>query len=110
MPMRSLDDLFSCPLRALILIIVVAFQTIAMAEVGHDSSGKPEVGGYLLKQRSLPTTVDRKLPACSAAGVPTVQRAPQITGHHKVTLSWNASAPRPRRYRLHRRPGGAGRR
>jgi hypothetical protein len=31
---------------------------------------------------------------CPAAGVPALQASPQ-TGHHKVTLSWNASPPSP---------------
>ena len=33
-----------------------------------------------------------KLPPCPTAGAPTLQPSP-ATGHHKVTLSWNASSP-----------------
>jgi hypothetical protein len=32
-------------------------------------------------------------PACPPAGLPPLQSSLQKTGHHKVTLSWNASAP-----------------
>jgi hypothetical protein len=47
------------------------------------NSGRPSAG-----------TNGSRLPSCPSAGLPILQASSQ-TGHHKVTLSWNASAPSP---------------
>jgi len=39
-------------------------------------------------------SAEARLPSCPAAGVP-ILKPSQHTGHHKVTLTWNASSPSP---------------
>ena len=82
------------PICALVLIVVSIFQTIAaMGQVSHGSSANTQSMETSKKNGTLPATADRKLPACPPAGLPTLQSSPQKTGHHRVTLSWQGSAP-----------------
>src|SRR5216683_4620149 len=68
---------------ALALIIVGIFQTSAVRRVGT---------GYPKRSGVPPAAAGPRLPLCPAAGLPMLQPSP-LTGHHKVSLSWNASAP-----------------
>jgi hypothetical protein len=44
------------------------------------------------RRQPPPAAAEPRLPLCPAAGLPMLQPSP-LTGHHKVSLSWNASAP-----------------
>ena len=84
----------AAPIGALVLIVVSIFQTIAaQGQVSHGSSTNQQSAETSKKNGTLPTTADRRLPVCPPAGLPTLQSSPQKTGHHKVTLSWQGSAP-----------------
>ena len=79
---------------ALALIVVSTFQTIAaQGEVSHGSSTNQQSAETFKKHGTPPITADPKPPACPPAGLPALQSSPQKTGHHKVTLSWQGSAP-----------------
>ena len=81
---------------ALVLIIVNGFQTIAaIGQVSHDPGSDAQSAKTPTPKRkgTLAAAAEPTLPSCPPAGLPTVQAAPQNTGHHSVTLSWNASAP-----------------
>ena len=78
---------------ALVLIILSVFQSIAaIGQVSRSSTANTQSAGTP-KNGSPSTAAESRLPACPPAAVPTLQLSPQTTGHHKVTLSWNASAP-----------------
>ena len=81
-------------MRVAILTIFCVLQ--ASCSCNRDSSTRVKIqladppGG---KSASLSVT-DAGVPHCPPAGLPVVQQSAS-TGHHKVTLSWNASAPSP---------------
>ena len=78
----------------LVLIILGVFQSItAIGQVSRGSSANLQSAEAPKGNGTLPAAVEPRLPACPAAGLPTLQSSPQLTGHHKVALSWNASAP-----------------
>ena len=77
----------------LALAIVGALQLIvATGQVSPGSRANLPSAKTPAGNRTLPAATEPKLPLCPAAGLPTLQPSPR-TGHHKVTLSWNASAP-----------------
>lgn len=77
----------------LMLIIGGAFRSIAViGQVNPDSSANTQSTETAKGKGTLPAAAELRLPACPAAGLPTLQPSPQITGHHNVTLRWNASA------------------
>jgi len=78
----------------LVLIVVSVFQTTgAVGQVGPGSSANTRSAKTPKGKRTLPAAAGPKLPPCPPADLPTLQPSPEKTGHHKVTLSWNASAP-----------------
>ena len=77
-----------------VLVIASAFRiSAALGQVARRSgaslqrAGNPEVG------EMMPAVSQQALPACPAQGVSTLQPSASKPGHHKVTLSWKASAP-----------------
>jgi hypothetical protein len=79
---------------ALVLIIVGAFQTIAaVGQVSHGPSANLQSAETPKRNGTLAAAAEPALPSCPPAGLPTLPASPQTTGHHKVTLAWNASAP-----------------
>ena len=86
-----------CPVLsmcALVLIVASMLQTIAaVGQVSHGPSATLESAETPKGKGTLPTTADRKLPACPPAGLPALQSSPEKTGHHRVTLSWQGTAP-----------------
>jgi len=78
----------------LVLIVVGVFQTTgAVGQVGPGSSANTRSAKTPKGKGTLPAAAEPKLPPCPPADLPTLQPSPEKTGHHKVTLSWNASAP-----------------
>jgi hypothetical protein len=78
----------------LVLITVGVFQTTgAVGQVSPGSSVNLQSAETPKRNGTLPASAEPTLPLCPPAGLPTLQPSPQVTGHHKVTLSWNASAP-----------------
>jgi hypothetical protein len=78
----------------LVLIVVGVFQTTgAVGQVGPGSSANTHPAKTPKGKGTLPAAAEPKLPPCPPADLPTLQPSPEKTGHHKVTLSWNASAP-----------------
>jgi hypothetical protein len=78
----------------LVLIVVGVFQTTgAVGQVRPGSSANTRSAKTPKAKGTLPATGEPKLPPCPPADLPTLQPSPEKTGHHKVTLSWNASAP-----------------
>lgn len=86
-----------CPVAsicAVLLLVVSMFETIsAVGQDIHGSRANAQSAETSKKKGTLPSTADRKLPACPPAGLPILQSSPQKTGHHSVTLSWQGSAP-----------------
>jgi hypothetical protein len=79
---------------ALVLIVVSIFQTIAArGQVSHGSRTNQQSAETSKKNGTPSIIADPKLPACPPAGLPTLQASTQKTGHHRVTLSWQGSAP-----------------
>jgi hypothetical protein len=73
---------------ALVLITAGVFQTtgaVGQVSPNTQSAAAPK-GDGTRSAASHP-----KPPLCPPAGLATLQPSPQITGHHNVTLSWNAS-------------------
>ena len=81
--------------QALLLLAVVisafASQGFAPAQSGTGSLAKTQ-SRQAPKGATASPVPPSNLPPCPEAGVP-APRASSITGHHKVTLTWNASAP-----------------
>jgi len=76
----------------LVLLIVGLFGTVvATGQVSSGSSTNPRIP---TGKGTLQVTVQPALP-CKSAGLPPLQPSQPGTGHHKVTLSWNAGAPSP---------------
>jgi hypothetical protein len=82
------------PICALVLIIVGVFQMVAaIGQVSHGSSVNTQSTETPKRNGTPPTASEPRLPSCPPAGLRTLQPSPQTTGHHKVTLAWDASAP-----------------
>src|SRR5260370_40875244 len=78
----------------LVLIVVGVFKTTgAVGQVAPGSSANTRSAKTPKGKGTLPAAAEPKLPPCPPAALPTLQPSPRKTGHHKVTLSWNASAP-----------------
>lgn len=79
--------------RILVLLVLgamgIACSGAQVSLVGVGNSGIPEVAAA--KGNVPATKVSSALPLCPAGGVVPLHSSPD-TGHHKVTLSWNASA------------------
>lgn len=89
--LQPLHFIFILAVCVLILIVGYGFRLIATAGRVSPSTNlmsreTPKADAILL------AAPEPKLPPCPQAGAPTLQPSPQ-TGHHKVTLSWNASSP-----------------
>ena len=76
---------------ALVLLVGYGFRLIA-------TEGRDGLSGNLLSREApkpnakLPTTAQSNLPPCPTTVTPMAQPLAQ-PGHHKVTLTWNASLP-----------------
>jgi len=80
-------------IRVLASIILGIVPTIAVTgQVSPGSSASLQSAEPAAGRGTLSVAAEPKLPACPAADLPPLQPSP-LTGHHKVTLSWNASAP-----------------
>jgi hypothetical protein len=78
----------------IVLVIGGVFQSIAViGQVSPGSSANTQSTETAKGKRTLSAAAEPRLPACPAAGLPTLLPSPQITGQHKLTLTWNASAP-----------------
>lgn len=79
--------------RVLMLLVMgamgIACSSAQVSRVTAANSRIPEIGAP--KGNVSPTKVSSTLPLCPAGGVVPL-RSSTDTGHHKVTLSWNASA------------------
>lgn len=76
-----------------VLLIIVGFQTIAaIGQVVPGLNANLQMTEDTKeKNETPPVTAELKVPFCPPAGHPTLQASSQVTGHHKVILSWNAS-------------------
>jgi hypothetical protein len=73
---------------ALVLITGGVLQTTgAVGQVSSDAKSAPATK----EDGTRPATSHLRPPLCPPAGLATLQPSPQITGHHNVSLSWNAS-------------------
>jgi hypothetical protein len=73
---------------ALVLITGSLFQTTAaVSQVSSDAKSAAASKG----DGTRPATSRPRPTLCPPAGLATLPPSPQITGHHNVTLSWNAS-------------------
>jgi hypothetical protein len=89
--LRPLHLIFILAVCTLVLLVVYGFRLIATE--GRVSRSANLMSREAPKADEIPLAApEPKLPPCPAAGAPTQQPSPQ-TGHHKVTLSWNASSP-----------------
>jgi hypothetical protein len=72
----------------LVLITGGVFQTTdVVGQVSSDAQSAAVSKG----EGTRPAASHPRPPVCPPAGLATLQPSPQITGHHNVTLSWNAS-------------------
>ena len=80
-------------LAVCVLILIVGYGFRLIATVGRVSPSTNLMSRETPKADAiLLAAPEPKLPPCPQAGVPILQPSTQ-TGHHKVTLSWNASSP-----------------
>lgn len=75
------------------LIIAGMFEMSCSACQGPDPSAKLQAAVRSAKANETGMAMVRPLPPCPQAGVAPIQASQPGTGHHKVTLSWNASPP-----------------
>jgi len=88
--LRPQHFIFGLAVCTLVLMVVYGFLLIT-------TGGRVSPGGSLRsreasKVEQILMVAPPKLPPCPTAGASTLQPSP-ATGHHKVTLSWNASSP-----------------
>ena len=88
--LQPLHFIFILAVCVLILIVGYGFRLIATA--GRVSPSTNLMSRETPKADAILLASEPKLPPCPQAGVPILQPSTQ-TGHHKVTLSWNASSP-----------------
>lgn len=75
-----------------VLVIASAFRiTVALGQVSSSASLQP--AGNPKTTETISAVSQPPLPACPVQGVATLQASATKPGHHKVTLSWKASAP-----------------
>jgi hypothetical protein len=84
--------------RILVWVIVLAiggvFQDIAViGQVSPGSSANMRSTETAKGKRTHAAAAEPRPPACPAAALPTLLPSPLLTGQHKATLTWNASAP-----------------
>lgn len=77
----------------LALLIAVILEAGCSACQGPDQSAKLQAAAQSPKANETRMATVRPLPPCPKAGVAPIQASQPGTGHHKVTLSWNASPP-----------------
>jgi hypothetical protein len=100
-----LRNQFTVRLSSRILIYLLALGVAAAIAVygflgsgviGRVTSGStenPQLAKIASTRATLRAYGQPGIPVCPPAGLPVLQPSPQNTGHHKVTLSWNANAP-----------------
>lgn len=76
-----------------ILILACIITGSACSQTPRRSSN-PRLVEAPEEKKTTPTPVEVRLPSCPQAGSPALQSS-TVTGHHKVTLSWNPSASSP---------------
>jgi len=74
------------------LIGAILFVTTIAILRDHPASNRVSLSTIPDINQKRPASVEPSLPACPPAGLSALQPSPK-TGHHKVTLSWHASAP-----------------
>lgn len=77
------------PLGALVSLVILQ-TTGAVGQVSLSLRANTQSAETPKKNGTIQATAHPSLPRCPEAGVRTLQPS-QVTGHHKVTLSWNAS-------------------
>jgi hypothetical protein len=81
-------------LPPLALLIVGLFEMSSACQ-GPTPSAKLQTAAQAAKANETRMAMVRPLPLCPQAGVAPIQASQPETGHHKVTLSWNASPSTP---------------
>ena len=76
----------------LVLIGATLFVTTIAILRDHPASNRVSLSVIPAISEKRLVSVETSLPACPPAGLPALQPSP-TTGHHKVTLTWHASAP-----------------
>ncbi len=81
-------------LAALVLFIVAVCATAqSQGQVSREPNASSPPAESQESKGLTPAADPSGLPSCPPAGLSPLQRSQPGTGHHKVTLSWNASAP-----------------
>jgi hypothetical protein len=82
-------------LLAALVLFVVAVCEIAQSQsqVSRESNASSPLAESQEKKGLTPTADPTRLPSCPPGGLSPLHPSQPGTGHHKVTLSWNASAP-----------------
>ncbi len=87
---QSRASCWSC----LSVFVLVLLQAVALGCQHNDASRvRIELHDLPSDKNALSTKPARPLPVCPPAGVTPLQPGAPGTGDHKVTLTWNASAP-----------------
>jgi hypothetical protein len=74
-------------------MIASVFQIVGGCSRPSGSRGSMESFEPRKAQAPVPAMAEPVLPNCPPAGSPMLQASAPMTGHHRVILSWNASAP-----------------
>jgi hypothetical protein len=83
-------------LGAAVLITVYGFLGSGLIRrVGSGSNEDPRLAGITNTRGTPRANGPPGFPDCPPGGLLPLQPSPQTTGHHKVTLTWNANAPTP---------------
>jgi hypothetical protein len=76
-----------------LIVAILLVPTIVVRHAGSAASATSQTAKLSSSNVPVPfPAASLKLPSCPPAGIPPLQPSQQ-TGHHKVTLTWNANAP-----------------